>query len=166
MVVSRAVALRGPAEAGSSPACRPLWPGLRTRCQPAGSRPWLARKRCAPETTGIRHAATVSHSPGEEEPLMAPVMIGIDPHKGSHTAVAIGADEEPLRQVRVPAPAAQGQKLVAWAADWPQRTRAGGGAPGPGYPPAQPPGAGPGRGLGIPPQPGGRAPLAGDRGAR
>lgn len=28
--------------------------------------------------------------------LMAAVMIGVDPHKGSHTAVAIGAAEEPL----------------------------------------------------------------------
>jgi hypothetical protein len=28
--------------------------------------------------------------------LMAEVMIGIDPHKSSHTAVAIGAGEEPL----------------------------------------------------------------------
>jgi hypothetical protein len=27
---------------------------------------------------------------------MAAVMIGVDPHKGSHTAVAIGAAEEPL----------------------------------------------------------------------
>jgi hypothetical protein len=29
------------------------------------------------------------------------VMIGVDPHKGSHTAVAIGADEEPLGKLRV-----------------------------------------------------------------
>jgi len=64
---------------------------------------------------------------------MAPVMIGIDPHKGSHTAVAIGADEEPLRQVRVRASAAQAQKLVAWAADWPERTWAVEGARGLGY---------------------------------
>jgi len=29
------------------------------------------------------------------------VMIGVDPHKGSHTAVAIGAGEEPLGRLRV-----------------------------------------------------------------
>jgi hypothetical protein len=29
------------------------------------------------------------------------VMIGIDPHKGSHTAVAVGAAEEPLGKLRV-----------------------------------------------------------------
>jgi hypothetical protein len=32
---------------------------------------------------------------------MAVVMIGVDPHKGSHTAAAIGAAEEPLGEVRV-----------------------------------------------------------------
>lgn len=32
---------------------------------------------------------------------MAAEMIGVDPHKGSHTAVAIGADEMPLGRVRV-----------------------------------------------------------------
>jgi len=64
---------------------------------------------------------------------MAVVMIGVDPHKGSHTAVAIGADEEPLGQVRVRASAAQVTKLVAWAADWRERTWAVEGAGGLGY---------------------------------
>jgi transposase len=49
-------------------------------------------------------------------------MIGVDPHKGSHTAVAIGAAEETLGQVRVRASAAQAERLLAWAAPWPQRT--------------------------------------------
>ena len=49
-------------------------------------------------------------------------MIGIDPHKGSHTAVAIGAAEEPLGELRVRACAAQAGALVAWAAAWPERT--------------------------------------------
>ena len=46
-------------------------------------------------------------------------MIGAGPHKGSHTAVAIGAAEEPLGQVRVRASAAQAERLLAWAASWP-----------------------------------------------
>ncbi len=50
------------------------------------------------------------------------MMIGVDPHKGSHTAVALGADEAPLGQVRVRASAAQVQRLLAWAAAWPERT--------------------------------------------
>jgi hypothetical protein len=32
---------------------------------------------------------------------MAAVIIGVDPHKGSHTAVAAGGDEAPLGQVVV-----------------------------------------------------------------
>ncbi len=54
--------------------------------------------------------------------LMTVVMIGVDPHKGSHTAVGISPEEEPLGELRVRASAAQAQKLVAWAAAWPERT--------------------------------------------
>jgi transposase len=61
------------------------------------------------------------------------VMIGVDPHKGSHTAVAIGAGEEPLGKLRVRAAAAQTEKLVAWAAAWPERTWAVEGAGGLGH---------------------------------
>jgi hypothetical protein len=68
-----------------------------------------------------------------EELGMAAVMIGIDPHKGSHTAVAIGAGEERLGELRVRAPAAQAQRLLAWAAAWPERTWAAGGAGGLGH---------------------------------
>ncbi len=53
---------------------------------------------------------------------MAAVMIGVDPHKGSHTAVAIDAAEVPLGELRVRASAAQAGRLVAWAAGWPERT--------------------------------------------
>jgi transposase len=54
--------------------------------------------------------------------LMAAVMIGVDPHKGSHTAVVVSAAEEPLGELRVRACAGQAEKLVAWAAAWPERT--------------------------------------------
>ena len=53
---------------------------------------------------------------------MMAVTIGVDPHKGSHTAVAIGSDEEPLGKLRVRASAGQAQRLVAWAVAWPERT--------------------------------------------
>ena len=56
---------------------------------------------------------------------MAAVMIGIDPHKASHTAVAISAAEEPLGELRVRACVAQAERLLARAAAWPQRTWAG-----------------------------------------
>ena len=64
---------------------------------------------------------------------MTAVMIGVDPHKGSHTAVAIDAAEEPLGRLRVRASASQAQRLVAWAAAWPERTWAVEGAGGLGH---------------------------------
>ena len=64
---------------------------------------------------------------------MTAVMIGVDPHKGSHTAVAIGSDEEPLGKLRVRASAGQARRLVAWAAAWPERTWAVEGAGGLGH---------------------------------
>jgi len=64
---------------------------------------------------------------------MAAVMIGVDPHKGSHTAVVIGQAEMALDQVKVRACAAQVQRLLAWAAAWPERTWAIEGAGGLGH---------------------------------
>ena len=61
------------------------------------------------------------------------VMIGVDPHKASHTAVAIGADEAVLGQLRVRAAAAQAERLLEWAQAWPQRTWAVEGAGGTGH---------------------------------
>ena len=61
---------------------------------------------------------------------MADVMIGIDPHKGSHTAVAMGAGEEPLGELRVDACLSQAEQLLGWAAAWPQRAWAVQGAAG------------------------------------
>jgi transposase len=52
---------------------------------------------------------------------MMAVMIGVDPHKASHTAAAIGPAEEPLGGIRVRASAAQAEQLLAWAAAWPDR---------------------------------------------
>jgi transposase len=43
------------------------------------------------------------------------VMIGVDPHKGSHTAVAIDAGEEVVGQLRVRSGRRQVQLLVGWA---------------------------------------------------
>jgi len=77
--------------------------------------------------------ATVFTGHQEEGPFMTAVMIGIDPHKASHTAVAISAAEEPLGELRVRACAAQAERLLAWAAAWPQRTWAVEGAGGLGH---------------------------------
>jgi transposase len=50
------------------------------------------------------------------------VMIGIDPHKSTHTAVAIDGDERPLAWLQVVADRGQAQRLLAWAAPFEDRT--------------------------------------------
>jgi transposase len=64
---------------------------------------------------------------------MAVVVIGVDPHKWSHTAVAINVAEETLGQVRVRASAVQAERLPGWAQSWPERTWAVEGAGGTGH---------------------------------
>jgi transposase len=90
---------------------------------------------------------------------MAAVMIGVDPHKASHTAVAISAAEEPLGELRVRACAAQAERLVAWAAAWPRRTWAVEGAGGLGHLLAQQLLAAGERVLDVPPKLGARVRL-------
>jgi hypothetical protein len=46
------------------------------------------------------------------------VMIGIDPHKRTHTAVAVGDDEAVLSEQLVHARAGQIDELVAWASEF------------------------------------------------
>ncbi len=50
------------------------------------------------------------------------VIIGVDPHKATHTAVAIDGDEQPLARLQVVADRAQTQRLLAWAAPFEERT--------------------------------------------
>jgi hypothetical protein len=64
---------------------------------------------------------------------MAVVMIGIDPHKASHTAVAINAAEQALGALRVRASAVQAERLLGWAQAWPERAWAVEGAGGIGH---------------------------------
>lgn len=49
------------------------------------------------------------------------VIIGIDPHKATHTAVAIDQDEQRLGELKVTADRAQAQRLLAWAAPFEER---------------------------------------------
>jgi transposase len=44
------------------------------------------------------------------------VIIGIDPHKSTHMAVAIDGDEHPIGRLEVLADRCQTQRLLAWAA--------------------------------------------------
>ena len=90
---------------------------------------------------------------------MAAVMIGAGPHKASHTAVVISAAEEPLSELRVRACAAQAERLLAWAAAWPERTWAVEGAGGTGHLLAQQLVAAGERVLDVPPKLGARVRL-------
>jgi len=49
------------------------------------------------------------------------VIIGVDPHKASHTAVAIGDDEDELATVKVRATRSQVARLLAWAEPFEKR---------------------------------------------
>jgi transposase len=57
-------------------------------------------------------------------------MIGIDPHKGSHTAAAVDRDEAVIDTIRVDADRHQRTRLLAWAARFEPRTWAVEGATG------------------------------------
>src|SRR6266516_6346411 len=83
---------------------------------------------------------------------MVAVMIGIDPHKASHTAVATGPAEVPLGQLRVRACAAQTERLLGWAQAWTQRAWAVEGAGGVGHLLAQQLAAAGERVLDVPPK--------------
>lgn len=61
------------------------------------------------------------------------VIIGVDPHKASHTAVAIGEGEDELARKKVRASKNQVPQLLAWAESFPSRVWAIEGADGMGY---------------------------------
>ncbi|HTY29528.1 MAG TPA: IS110 family transposase [Mycobacterium sp.] len=61
------------------------------------------------------------------------VLIGVDPHKGSHTAVAIDRDEVVVDELRVTATVGQVDELVGWAKGFETRTWAVESAGGLGY---------------------------------
>ena len=61
------------------------------------------------------------------------LLIGVDPHKASHTAVAIGLDEQPVASLQVRADRHQLERLLTWAAPLGERTWAIESAAGLGY---------------------------------
>ncbi len=61
------------------------------------------------------------------------VLIGVDPHKGSHTAVAIDGDEAVIDELRVLATVGQVDELLGWAKPLGPRTWAVESAGGLGY---------------------------------
>ena len=63
------------------------------------------------------------------------VIIGIDPHKATHTAVAVSGDEDELARLKLRASRGQVDKLLTWAAPFPSRMWAIEGARGARVPP-------------------------------
>lgn len=61
------------------------------------------------------------------------ITIGIDPHKATHTAVAVDAREAVVGEHKVRASAAQATSLIDWAQDFGSRTWAVESAAGLGY---------------------------------
>jgi transposase len=59
-------------------------------------------------------------------------IIGVDPHKGSHTAAAVDGDEHTIAELRVRADRSQHERLLAWAAPFGPRIWAVEGATGTG----------------------------------
>src|SRR5829696_5170647 len=78
----------------------------------SGSGRGVARKRRADHLHQECPSVTSQHV---HEEAFTMVLIGVDPHKASHTAVAIDDDERPIAQLRVAADRAQLQRLLAWA---------------------------------------------------
>ena len=64
---------------------------------------------------------------------MVGVVIGVDPHKGSHTAVAIDEHEQQLARIQVRSGPRQLEQLLAWAAEFSERVWAVESAGGLGY---------------------------------
>ena len=75
---------------------------------------------------------TVFYTLNEKEHSVT-VMIGIDPHKGSHTAVAVDHSERSLAELHVRSGPKQLERLMRWAERFPERTWAIENATGLGY---------------------------------
>jgi hypothetical protein len=73
------------------------------------------------QTIPSRSALAVSH-PSETMGVLMTVIIGVDPHKASHTAVAIDRSESELDRTRVRATRKQASQLLAWAEPLGKRT--------------------------------------------
>ena len=78
---------------------------------------WLKRGVCTRSESGVP-----SRLPSTDQEVLMTVIIGVDPHKQSHTAVAICGDEREVAKVTVRATRRQTTKLLAWAQPFEERT--------------------------------------------
>jgi transposase len=79
----------------------------------------VAQKRIEHEQSASRSAPVV---PNTTKEVVMNVVIGVDPHKASHTAVAIDDGEDELSSVKVRATRHQVDQLISWAERFEKRT--------------------------------------------
>jgi Transposase len=103
---------------------------------PLGLRRGVAQKRNVHDDSesGVPTADPVSE---QREGTQVKVIIGVDPHKATHTAVALNNREEEIARVTVRATRRQLEQLQRWAAPFEERVWAIESAGGLGYLPAQ-----------------------------
>jgi transposase len=107
--------------AGSLCACRRLWPsGFLTSCWFAGISPRCGSKEVREHDDPKSGVPTAAPSDAIEEDAVK-VMIGVDPHKGSHTAVAIDDGEDEPAKLKVRATRRQLDQLLEWATPFEER---------------------------------------------
>src|ERR1700674_4186129 len=95
--------------------CR-RWVGFRTRSLPAGSRvvAWLETGTASPH-----QECPPRRSTSDRGGLV--FIIGIDPHKGSHTAAVIDTDEQLVDEMSVRGDRRQRRRLLDWGASFEPR---------------------------------------------
>jgi hypothetical protein len=96
--------------AGSASACR-LRAGFLTKVTY-----WVPLHGVAGKEECTRPASTVPAVVTRYGQELFVIMIGIDPHKGSHTAVAVDVNEHVLAELKIRADRRQTERLLAWAA--------------------------------------------------
>jgi hypothetical protein len=87
--------------------------GFRTRCRPVGVSPWCGSRegRVGPSNQGCSPRS----QPVDRRTQMTKVMIGVDPHKGSHTATMLDRAERELKRITVRSGRRQVEQLLEWA---------------------------------------------------
>jgi hypothetical protein len=75
---------------------------------------WCGSKEASAHQTQIRNALDGLHTNQKGQHQMT-IMIGIDPHKATHTAVAIDGDERVLDEFTLRSSSVQVRRLRAWA---------------------------------------------------
>lgn len=90
------------------------------KCRLPGSALGVTREACVLSCSHQVCPPRVTARSSIKEVVRA-VMIGIDPHKRSHTAVAINGTDEVLGRLRVTADRRQLDRLLAFAERWPDR---------------------------------------------